>query len=165
MAERRVGNRAHLVVVALAGIIGAGCLTACSNGVEAGTLDPPSGTAVQADLGALAVRNAVIVAGADGGLAVSLTVVNTGSTEDTLTGVTVTSDGEPVAAELSPQSIVLPPRSATVVPGEQVATIAIELDVAAGGYLPVTMQFEHAGLVDLSLPVITEGSPYGDLGG
>jgi hypothetical protein len=77
VAQRRVGIRARLVV-AVAALVSTGSVTACSNGVEAGTLDPPSGTAVQEDVGELAVRNAVIVAGEDGTLTVSLTVVNTG---------------------------------------------------------------------------------------
>ncbi|MDQ3450780.1 MAG: hypothetical protein M3455_07685 [Actinomycetota bacterium] len=160
MAQRRVGIRARLVV-AVAALVSAGSVTACSNGVEAGTLDPPSGTAVHEDVGELAVRNAVIVAGEDGTLTVSLTVVNTGSTEDSLTDVEITADLEPATAVLSPGTIALPPRMATVIPGEGESTIEVDLDVAPGGYLPVTMQFENAGSVDLSLAVVSEASSYG----
>jgi len=160
VAQRRVEGRVRWDI-AVAGILSVGILTACSNGVEAGTLDPPSGTAVQADVGKLAVRNAVIVAREDGGLTVSMTVVNTGPTEDALTGVEITDELEPTSAALSPRMITLPPRTATVIAGDDEPTIEVELDVAAGGYLAVTMQFEHAGSVDVSLAVVTESSPYG----
>lgn len=160
MAQRRARASVRWGA-SLVGILSLGCLTACSNGVEAGTLDPPSGTAVQADIGELAVRNAVIVTREDGGLTVSMTVVNTGSTEDTLTDVEITDELEPTSAVLSPRMITLPPRTATVIAGDDEPTIEVELDVAAGGYLAVTMQFENAGSVDVSLAVVTESSPYG----
>ena len=160
MVQRRVGNRLK-TSVALAALVVAAGLTACSNGVEAGTLDPPSATGVQHDLGPLRIRNAVVVAGESGGLTVSMTVINTGTAEDAVTDVRITSADGPVAADLSPRSIPLTPRTATVVPGEDGPTIQVELDHAAGGYVPVTLQFENAGLVELSLPVISASSPYG----
>jgi hypothetical protein len=89
-----------------------------------------------------------------------MTVVNVGVIEDAITEVGVTGDGDPVIAGLSPRSITLAPETATVVPGESRPTIEVELDLQAGGYAPVTVQFASAGLVELSLPVINEDSPY-----
>ena len=160
MVQRPRGRRAPAIFV-LAGAALAAGLAACSNGVEAGTLDPPSVTGVVLDVGELRIRNAVIVAGEAGALTASMTVINTGSAEDALTDLTVSAEDGLVAAELSPGSITLAPRTATVVPGDTGSSIELELDLTAGGYVPVTLQFENAGLVELSLPVVSESSPYG----
>jgi len=158
VVQRRVGNRLPASVV-IAGAMLAGSLAACSNGVEAGTLDPPSATGVNYDLGDLRIRNAVVVAEENGGLTVSMTVVNTGSSEDAVTDLTLTGEEEPVEADLSPRSITLAPGVATVIPGESRPSIEVDLDLQAGGYVPVTVQFENAGRAALSLPVITPSSP------
>jgi hypothetical protein len=145
----------------LAGALLAGTLAACSNGVEAGTLDPPSATGARLDAGDLRIRNAVVVAGESGSLTVSMTIVNVGTAEDTLTDFTLISDDGAVAAELDPNSITLAPGSATVVPSEDGPTIDVDADVSPGGYVAVGLQFEQAGLIEFSLPVINEDSPYG----
>ena len=159
MVQRRVGKRLRASLV-IAGFALTGALTACSNGVEAGTLDPPSATGVRLDVGDLRIRNAVIVAGDDGELALSLTFVNAGIEEDTLTSVTLTDGDEPVEATMRPRSISLAPGAALVIPGEDQPRIEADADIAAGGYATVSMQFEHAGLVEVSLPVISTSSPH-----
>lgn len=159
MVQHRAAHRQFVCL--LAAVVLGGVLTSCSNGVEAGTLDPPSATGVQRDAGDLRIRNAVLVAGDRRALTVSLTVINTGAVEDALTDLEVVADGEAVGAEMSPGTIDLAPGSATVVPSEDGPTIEVEVDAPAGGYLPVTIHFENAGRVELSLPVINEDSPYG----
>ena len=160
MVQRQVGKRQRASLL-LAGALLAGSLAACSNGVEAGTLDPPSATGTQLDVGDIGIRNAVVVALEGGGLIVSMTIVNSGTVEDTLTDLTAISEGEPVVAELSPRSIALPPDTATVIPGETRPTIEIDLDLTPGSYLPVGLQFERAGLVEFSMLMVNEDSPYG----
>ena len=164
MVQRPIGKRrqASLVLAGLALVAG---LAACSNGSEAGTLDPQSSTGTRVDVGDLRIRNAVIVASEGGGLIVSMTVVNVGDTEDAITDLGVTGDGEPVEADLSPRSITLAPGTATVVPGETRPRIEVDLDLQAGRFAPVTVQFENAGLVELSLQVVTDGSPHGGSSG
>ena len=140
MVQPRVGNRMHRSAAAgalLAGSLVLGGLAGCSNGAEAGTLDPQSVTGVQLDVGLLLIRNAVLVATDDGGLFVSMTVVNSGPIEDAITDIKVTADTEPVEADLRPRSIALPPRTPTVIPGEDGPTIDVDVEVTAGGYVPV----------------------------
>jgi hypothetical protein len=161
VVKRRPVGKRLLAAGGLASLILAGSLTGCSNGVEAGTLDSQSSTGVERDLGALRIRNAVIVSGAAGGLTVSLTVVNTGTTEDAITDVEVSGDAEPVSADLSPRSIALAPKTATVIPGETRPRIQVDLDIVPGSYTSVTLHFASAGTVTLSLPVINEDSAYG----
>ena len=157
--QRRVGKPLRTSLI-LAGVVLAGGLAACSNGVEAGTLDPPSFTGVSHDAGDLHLRNAVIVAHDAGGVTVSLTIVNVGDSEDTLTDVTIVTGDEPVEATMRPRSVSLPPGSATVAPGESGPEIGADVDLAPGGYVSVSMQFEGAGLVEVSLPVVTENSQH-----
>lgn len=159
MVPSTIGKRLQASAM-LASVALVTTLVGCSNGTEAGTLDPQSSTGARLDVGDLRIRNAVMVAGDNGGLTVSMTVVNVGVTEDAITDLRVASDSDQVQGDLSPRSITLAPGTATVVPGEARPSIEIELDLPAGGFAPVTIQFESAGLVALSLPVINNLSPH-----
>ena len=159
MPQRRLGERARHGIL-LAGVLVVGVLSACSNGVEAGTLDKTAWTGARTELGDLRIHNAVLVRDAETGvLSVSMTMINTGATEDALTGLVITA-GEEVAAELQPGSIALAPGTSTKVPGETRPAIQAEADLAAGEFAPVRFSFEHAGDVSIEVLVVTPDNPH-----
>jgi len=145
-------------------LVVAAALTSCSVGVEAGTLDPQRLSGAKADAGQVKVRNALIVAPTDEGddYALIATIINDGTTEDTLTGVEVAGPDGPVDVDLRPSTVDLAPETAVVVPGESDTSMSIEdLDLEAGTYVQTTFRFETAGVLQMSLLVLSEVAVYG----
>ena len=159
MPQRRLGERVRRGMV-LAGVLVVGALSACSNGVEAGTLDTTAWTGARTELGDLRIHNVVLVRDDETGvLSVSMTMINTGDTEDALTELVITAGAE-VAAELQPGSIALAPGTSTLVPGETEPAIQAEADLVAGQFAPVRFSFEHAGDVSMNVLVVTPENPH-----
>lgn len=149
----RASTRRPRTLVACA--LAAAALTACSNGVEAGTLDPSTSHGGELDAGDLHVRGAYVVVGEDGGEAVvTLTVANIGAEEDALTALSVDGAEGTVEATLRPGSIPLAPGTTTTFPSDPRPSIGIDVDAPAGSYVSATMIFEQAGTVQVDLPVV-----------
>lgn len=162
MAQRLpLGFAAPLVLVAAA------VLSACSVGVEAGTLNEAPITGARADAGLVKIRNALVIAPADdsGEATLSVTIVNDGTTEDTLLDVELTGSDGPVPVTLRPDTIDLAPETATRIPTD--ARPAAVIDAAtleAGTYTQATFSFANAGSVELSLLVVAPVGWWEDVG-
>lgn len=163
MTGRPVHRRCVRVLAAFPLALVAGAvLTACSVGVEAGTLDAGSLTQARADVGQIKIRNAIVVAPAeegDGSAVISVTIVNDGMTEDALVGLELSGADGAVPVTLSPRTIDLPPETATTIPGDAGATAAATAtaDVATieiGTYTTARFSFANAGSVELALLVV-----------
>ncbi len=143
-------------------LVAGAVLTACSVGVEAGTLDAVSLTQARADVGQIKIRNAIVVAPAeegDGSAVLSVTIVNDGTTEDALVGLELSGADGPVPVTLAPRTVELPPETATTIPGDTgaTATATATADVSTieiGTYTTARFSFANAGSVELDLLVV-----------
>lgn len=139
-------------------------LAGCSAGVEAGTLDPQRQSGSDADVGLVKIRNAVLVAPSDGSSApvLSMTIVNDGTTEDSLTGVELAAAEGPVEITLSPATVELPAETATVFSGDDGPSLTVDdADIEPGTYVPVTFYFESAGSHSMDILVLSSIGLYG----
>ncbi|MBU6310975.1 MAG: hypothetical protein KGN38_00430 [Actinomycetales bacterium] len=151
MSSSRILRRLAIGVVAIAAVP---ALAGCWQGQGASTTMQAtmnSGNGTQAMLGAMRIENATVVRGDDGTASLIMSVFNQGAEPDTLTSVTI--NGAP--ASIAPTAIVpgtfqafgygvegQPPTNVALVTG---------LDVEASSYVPVTLTFERAGLLDISV--------------
>lgn len=145
-------------------LAGAMFLASCSAGVEAGTLDAQRQSGSDADVGLVKIRHALLVASAedDGAAELSMTIVNDGTTPDSLTGMQLVSPDGPVELALSPATVELPPESATVFSGADGPAVTVEdTAVEPGTYVPVTFSFESAGSHTMDLLVLSRTAVYG----
>lgn len=152
MLERSVRGLAVPLALAAAAV-----LSACSVGVDAGTLDAGSLTQSRVDLGLIKIRNATVIAPEeeDGDAVLSVTIVNDGTTEDSLVGVELSGAEGPVPVTLSPRTIELPPETATKLPTGAQQTAATDVaTLEVGAYTTATFSFANAGSVDLDLLVV-----------
>lgn len=110
-----------------------------------------SGNGTQATLGAMRVENATVVRGDDGTGSLIMSVFNQGAEPDTLTSVTVNG----IPASVAPTAIAPGTFQAFGygVEGQPSTNIALVtgLDVEASSYVPVTLIFERAGQLDISV--------------
>ncbi len=159
MPRRSAPHRSvrHLAAVPLALVAGV-VLSACSVGVEAGTLNAGSLTQARADVGPIKIRNAIVVAPAEDGegdAVLSVTIVNDGTTEDALVGLELGGSEGPVPVTLRPRSIDLPPETATTIPASSGLTAIADVStLQVGTYTRATFSFANAGSVDLDLLVV-----------
>jgi hypothetical protein len=123
-------------------------LSGCYNGFDATTnvqSTMNSGNGTQEIIGDLRIENATLVTGPEGSKSGTLiaTLVNTGRVADRLLAVTI--NGAP--AYVTPGAGELLPATAVNFGYEGDFWLnAYELDIASSSYVPVTMQFENAGV-------------------
>ena len=138
-------------------------LAGCSAGVEAGTLDPQRLSGNDADVGLVKIRNALLVAPAEEGDSVELvtTVVNDGTTDDSLSRVELAGPDGPLEIQLEPRTVDLPAETATTF-GADGATMTLEdSPLDAGSYVSVTFYFETAGSHSMDVLVLSSSAVYG----
>jgi hypothetical protein len=173
-----VPRNRRLPAVLAAVIVGAAALATagCGVGVDAATaLQPPSGNGAQLNTGPLAARGVLLVTGAAPGTAALIgTFVNTGATDDAITGITITGGtGTPSAtirrAGLPASQIPLPGgrsvRSSVQVGYDPSARVEVTgLTVGDGRFVQVAVSYKVAGTADLTVMTVPAAGPYADLG-
>lgn len=148
-------------------VLAAAVLSACSVGVEAGTLNEAPITGARADAGLIKIRNALVIAPAEdsGDATLSVTIVNDGTTEDALLGVELTGSDGPIPVTLRPGTIDLPPETATRIPTDVRPTAVVDAStLQPGTYTTATFSFANAGSVDLSLLVVAPVGWWAEVG-
>jgi copper(I)-binding protein len=148
-------------------LIGAGALavlmaaiTGCEAGNDAPTLQFHAASAgTQTVLNGIKITNAFVL-GAPSGSTVPagesaslfLSLYNGNSSSDTLLGATATGAD---SVTLNGGSVTLPSFTAVNLTGPQPSAVLKNLSkpLMAGAYIPVTLDFEHAGIVTLQVPV------------
>jgi len=154
-------NRTHAAAVAALVVLAVPALSGCFSGMAATTnmqATMNSGDGTKAAVGPLNIDAAVLVM-ADGAPNATLTtrVSNTGPEPDTLLGVTV--NGAP--AYLTPGAGAIAPGGAVSFGFESDAWInAYDLVVPTSSYVPVTLTFEKAGPVDMSVLTVPSAGYY-----
>ena len=151
-------RRTRLVIVGFAALALVPSLAGCWQGPEATTTwqaSQNSGNGVEASLGMLSVQNATIVKGDDGRASLIVSVFNLGKEPDSLTGATV--GGIAVTLPTTPDGTIVvpggvqsfgyglegqPPTNFLIVEG---------LEAQPSGYVPVTLTFERAGQLNISV--------------
>jgi copper(I)-binding protein len=149
-------------------LIGAGALAVlmpaiagCEAGNGAPTLEfHPAASGSQATVGGIKISNAFVL-GAPSGATVPagesaslfLSISNDGSASDTLVSASATGSADSVT--LDGGTVTLPAYSAVNLTGPQPSAVLKNLSkpLTAGGYVPVTLDFEHAGVVTFQVPV------------
>jgi len=161
MPDNRIaGDRVNLSIVlrrlavAAIAIAAVPALAGCWQGKGASTTmqaSMNSGNGTQATVGDMRIENATVVRGDDGTASLIMSVFNQGMEADTLTSVTVNG----IVATIAPTPIApgtfeafgygvegQPPTKVALVTG---------LDVASSSYVPVTLVFQTAGQLDISV--------------
>lgn len=148
----------RLVVVSIATLALVPSIAGCWQGTEATTTwqaSQNSGNGVEATLGSLSVQNATLVKGDDGRASLILAVFNLGKDPDALTGATV--GGITTTMPTSPEGAIVAPGGVQSFgfpfEGQPVTNYLIVEGVEAepSGYVPVTLTFERAGQLDISV--------------
>jgi copper(I)-binding protein len=149
-------------------LIGAGALAVllpaiagCEAGNGAPTLEfHPAAAGSQASVNGIRISNAFVLgapsgstvpAGSSAGLFLSL--FNSGGTNDTLQSATATGTADTVS--LDGGTVPLPADSPVNLTGPTPSVVLNNLSkpLSSGGYVSVTLKFEHAGTVKLKVPV------------
>lgn len=157
-------KRTHVAAAAALVVLAVPTLTACFNGPAATTTvqaTKVSGNGAKAALGGLHIDGAVIVVedAAPNGT-VTMRIANLGAEDDTLVGATV--NGTP--AYITNGSIPIPVnQSVSIGYQSDVWVNAYGLNVPMSSYVPVTLTFEKAGPVDLSLLTVPRAGYYADV--
>ena len=150
----------RLAVVVLAAVAVVPTLAGCWQGQAASTTwqaSQNSGNGVEATVGSLSVQNATVVKGDDGRASLIFSVFNLGQEPDALIGATIGG----IAATLpeTPGTTAVAPGGTQAfgygIEGQPPANLLIVdgLEAAPSGYVPVTLTFERAG--QLSMSVLT----------
>lgn len=144
-------HRSRLVAVVAVQLAAALALAGCAAGVDAATAhQPPSGNGASVTTGYLAARGLLLVAGTDPGTATLVgTVVNSGTTDDAITAVsvagsnpqvTITDLGKPTT------SIALPARFSRQFGYDGTTHIDLTgLNTPPGSFATVTITYQSAG--------------------
>jgi copper(I)-binding protein len=149
-------------------LIGAGALAllspaiaGCEAGNNAPTLEFHAASAgTQAVVNDIKITNVFVLGAPSGGTlpagesaSLFLSLYNGGSSNDKLVSATATGSADSVT--LDGGSVTLPPYTAVNLAGPSPSVVLESLSkpLTAGGYVPVTLDFEHAGTVTLQVPV------------
>jgi copper(I)-binding protein len=149
-------------------LIGAGALAlltpaivGCEAGNNAPTLEFHAASAgSQAVVNGIKITNAFVLGAPSGGTlpagesaSLFLSLYNGGSSNDKLVSATAT--GSAGSVTLDGGSVTLPAYTAVNLTGPSPSVVLKSLSkpLTAGGYVPVTLDFEHAGTVTLQVPV------------
>jgi copper(I)-binding protein len=149
-------------------LIGAGALAlltpaiaGCEAGNNAPTLEFHAASAgSQAVVNGIKITNAFVLGAPSGGTlpagesaSLFLSLYNGGSSNDKLVSATAT--GSAGSVTLDGGSVTLPAYTAVNLTGPSPSVVLESLSkpLTAGGYVPVTLDFEHAGTVTLQVPV------------
>ncbi|WP_433251145.1 copper chaperone PCu(A)C [Streptosporangium sp. CA-135522] len=163
-------NRRHWAIAAAAFLAAAPLLAGCGAGSDANTNQPYSPTeALTAKVNGIDISQAFFL-GPDSGATLSeggatplyLSVVNTNQSPDRLVGVGI----DPALGAAKVTTAVDLPVEKRVSVGKPTPTIVIEglkKPLRGGESIPVQLQFANAGLVPLTIPVITRSREFGQL--
>ena len=165
---RRISKPRALGAIAVAAALGASLtatLSGCYSGFGATTTmqsQMNSGNGVQVKVGTLRVENATLVQAPEGatGATLLMTVFNEGPVPDELTTVLV--DG--VAATPGDPIALSPGGSVAFAFNSETWRNACSLEAMAGSYVPVTLEFRDAGIVQTSLLVVPNAGYYEGIG-
>lgn len=157
-------KRTHVAALAALVVLAVPTLSGCFSGSEATTnmqATMNSGNGVTADVGPLRIDGATIVmADATPNGTLTARVTNVGAEPDTLVSATI--NGAP--AYITPDGGAIAPGTATSFGYQsQVWINAYGLDVPISSYVPVTLTFEKAGPVDLSVLTVPRAGYYTDV--
>jgi hypothetical protein len=111
--------------------------------------------------GSVEVLNALIVSDQAGSGRLIAGLANTGSTDDALTGVEGTADGQTLTVTNSGGTTALAPNKLLQLADPDAATVLISgLEVKPGNFVSVTFHFQHADAVTLEVPVVEPGEDF-----
>jgi copper(I)-binding protein len=161
-AVTRIVRRATL---AAASVVVLGTLAGCGTGFNAQTnlVEGPQGT--QAEVGAVLIRNALLVADEDDGSLAALVVglINQGDSTDALTEVKVGDSTAPTESTLPAGGLELPPGELVGVGSESGPSVTLrttEGAVVVGDVVQLTLNFRDAGPIEISVPVHGRAGAY-----
>jgi hypothetical protein len=145
-------------------------LSGCGTGVDAPTDNqPPSGDGASVTTNALAARGLLLVVGTDPGTAtLAGTVVNTGITDDAITGISLAGSTPKVTMTDGGQtatSIALPRRSRVQFGYDPATHIDLTgLTTPAGSFVPVTITYATAGTATVDVLTVLPVGNYVGMG-
>jgi hypothetical protein len=148
MTSRKLTPRRSALILGGLALAAGPFLSGCYSGFDATTnvqSTMNSGNGTQEIVGDLRIENATLVTGPEGSTSGTLiaTLVNTGRGADRLLGVTI--NGAP--AYITPGAEELLPATAVNFGYDGDFWLnTYDLDIASSSYVPVTMQFENAGV-------------------
>lgn len=157
---KRTRHAAVLVVSLLAVLPTAACYQGADNTVNT---QPASGNATDFRVGDLLVQDTTLVAATNGSGRASLifTVVNAGTTDDSITSISVGG----TAATLRTAPLLLPAGASVKVGGDSPHQVLVTgLKTAAGSYAEVSMTFRNAGTTTQQVVVVPATGYYAGYG-
>lgn len=135
-------------------------ITGCFNGMNASTnvqSTTAPGTGVQAMIGTLSIDNATLVTGPGTTGTLLMRIANFGPIGDTLVQAQI--NGQP--AEIVGTSVEIPANESIPFGWESVHYVnTIALNVGPSTYVPVTLQFEKSGVVDMQVLTVPPAGVY-----
>ena len=137
-------------------------LTSCADGKNAPTSQIRQVTdGVEGNSGQLAIRDLLVVSQSDGSAVIVGTIVNDGATPDYLTGISVNG----IAAQLSQTKFELAQNQPVIFAGPSANATGVVpgLNAVAGQRYPVTVTFQNASPVTLSLLAVAQSGFYADV--
>jgi hypothetical protein len=143
-------KRIHLLPV---GLLLVGALAGCHQGQNANTtIQGETGNGAGAEVGALQVAAARVVAGQqDGTAALTATVLNAGAEADALEGAAIAGS----AAVLLPDPIELPPGARVAIGTTRDQRVQFSgLQARAGQFVDLTLQFARGGDVEVQVLIV-----------
>jgi len=158
----RTLRRARLAV---ATVVVLGTLVGCGAGFDAQTslVEGPEGT--QADVGAILIRNALLVATGDDHSTAALVVglVNKGPEADALAAVKVGDGATTTESTLPANGLELPPGELVSIGSQIGPAVMVRTEpgvLAPGEFVELTLAFRRAGSVKILVPVQDRVGPY-----
>lgn len=164
MITSRLNTRLHKSVGLVAAVASVLLLSACgASGPDAPTRNIKQvSDGVEANSGAIAVRDVLLVAQPDGSAALVGTFINEGAAPDALTGITVNG----VAATLSSPSFPLLQNKPVIFSGDtaNASGSVASLSVPTGTRIPVVISFQSAPSVTVSALVRAKSDYFANVG-
>jgi len=127
--------------------------TGCATGFDAATQQQdPTGNGRYLEVGEISVQNFVVVAGTSSS-AVLLKIFNDTAQADRLIEMTI--NNQPVLSDL-----LIPANTKIAYGNSSNPALQIQQATQPGGYLPVTIEFENAGIIETSVLVVPAINQY-----
>jgi hypothetical protein len=154
---------ALISLVATSGLL----LTGCATGNNAPTSQIKQVTdGVEADSGAIKVRDFLLVNQADGSAVIVGTIVNDGSTPDQVTGITVNNSTQNIVAKIAPASLNLNTNQPVIFagPSANAAATLPNFNGEEGTRYSATITFQNAAPVTLSALLEAKSGYFANVG-
>ena len=156
----RSNSTAKLALIAAGLVLLVPSITGCFNGMNASTnvqSTTAPGIGVQATIGTLSIDNATLVTGPGTTGTLLMRIANFGPIGDTLVQAQI--NGQP--AEIVGASVEIPANDSIPFGWESVHYVnTIALNVGPSTYVPVTLQFEKSGAVDMQILTVPPTGVY-----